>query len=129
MLSIHYLELKWQQSYRKVAPAYRDQRKEASYASTFSGSMSKAIMDTKETLNFTKTFHINSSSGIQQGDPIGSVLFEFALHPLLSKFAESHPGIFITAYADNIVFTGPFSLLKEVTITSSKQRFQCTHSS
>ena len=61
-----------------------------------------------------KTFHINSSSGVQQGDPLGSVLFALALHPLLTKLAETHPDIFITAYADNIVFTGPMSLLKKV---------------
>jgi len=46
------------------------------------------VRDPSGTLYFYhegKTFHINSSSGVQQGYPLGSVLFALALHMLLTK--------------------------------------------
>ena len=57
-------------------------------------------------------FEVDSSSGVQQGDPLGSVLFALGLHPIITKLASSIPEVLITAYADNVVISGPLSFVK-----------------
>ena len=52
---------------------------------------------------------IQSESGVQQGDPLGSQLFALAIHPLLLDIGARHPEVFISAYADNCIITGPLS--------------------
>ena len=52
---------------------------------------------------------INSESGAQQGDPLGSTLFALAIHPVLLDLGRSFPSLLITAYADNVIFAGPLS--------------------
>jgi hypothetical protein len=53
---------------------------------------------------------ILSEAGVQQGDPLGSTLFALAIHPTLIKIAEAHE-VLITAYADNVIISGPLSLV------------------
>jgi hypothetical protein len=53
------------------------------------------------------TKHISSQRGVQQGDPLGSTLFALALHPILLDIGNTYPEVVITAYADNVSFTGP----------------------
>jgi hypothetical protein len=55
-----------------------------------------------------KVAHINSESGVQQGDPLGSTLFALAIHPILTRIGSQH-NILLTAYADNVVLSGPLS--------------------
>ena len=65
-----------------------------------------------------KLFHsgtvtdINSESGVQQGDPLGSTLFALAIHPVLLDLGRLFPSLLITAYADNVIFAGPLSVLR-----------------
>ena len=51
---------------------------------------------------------ISSKSGVQQGDLLDSTLFALAIHPILIKLGSQH-NVLITAYADNVVFSGPLS--------------------
>ena len=55
---------------------------------------------------------IESESGVQQGDPLGSLLFALAIHPLLLDIGARHPEVFISAYADNRIITGPLSKIQ-----------------
>ena len=55
-----------------------------------------------------KVAYIHSESGVQQGDPLGSTLFALSIHPILIKLGTEH-NILITAYADNVVLSGPLS--------------------
>ena len=52
---------------------------------------------------------IQSASGVQQGDPLGSLLFALALNPLLLGIGSRHPSVFISAHADNCIITGPLT--------------------
>ena len=52
---------------------------------------------------------IRSESGVQQGDPLGSLLFALGIHPLLLSIGANHPDVFLSAYADNCIITGPLS--------------------
>jgi hypothetical protein len=56
---------------------------------------------------------IESKTGVQQGDPLGSSLFALAIHPILLELGDAFPGVFITAYADNVVMSGPLSLVQK----------------
>jgi hypothetical protein len=40
---------------------------------------------------------------------LGSTLFALAIHPVLLEIGQRHPDVLITAYADNVIFTGPLS--------------------
>ena len=51
---------------------------------------------------------INSETGVQQGDPLGSTLFALAIHPILLALGLHHQ-VLISAYADNVVISGPLS--------------------
>ena len=55
---------------------------------------------------------IPSESGVHQGDPLGSTLFAFTLHPIIMKVAESHSDVLILAYADNVFMIGKISDLR-----------------
>ena len=59
-----------------------------------------------------KVVTLNSESGVHQGDPLGSTLFALALHPIIMKVAEEHPGVLILAYADNVIMIGKISDLR-----------------
>ena len=64
---------------------------------------------------------INSESGVQQGDPLGSTLFALAIHPVLLDLGRSFPSLLITAYADNVIFAGPLSVLRDAHDRYSEQ--------
>jgi hypothetical protein len=51
---------------------------------------------------------ISSETGVHQGNPLGSTLFTLALHPVLTELGQHHQ-IIITAYADNVVLSGPLT--------------------
>ena len=55
---------------------------------------------------------INSKSGVLQGNPLGSTLFALAIHPILLDLSKLHPSLLITTYADNVIFTGPLSVVR-----------------
>ncbi len=55
---------------------------------------------------------IQSASGVQQGDPLGSLLFALGLHPLLLNVGHRNPSVFISAYADNCIITGPLAAVQ-----------------
>ncbi len=44
-----------------------------------------------------ETFTVQSEAGVQQGDPLGSLLFALAIHPLLLDVGQQHPSVFILA--------------------------------
>jgi len=52
---------------------------------------------------------ISSESGVQQGDPLGSLLLALGIHPLLIAVGSRHPSVFLSAYADNCTITGPLT--------------------
>ena len=56
-----------------------------------------------------KTYSIQSQTGTQQGDPLGTVLFSAPLQPLLHKIADTYSSILILAFADNVCLIGPSS--------------------
>lgn len=48
-----------------------------------------------------------SQSGVQQGDPLGPLLFSLALQPVLARLKESHSGLDLAfAYLDDCVLAG-----------------------
>ena len=55
------------------------------------------------------TYTISSSTGSQQGDPLGGILFTAPLQPLFNQIADTFPDILICVFADNTVFLGPQS--------------------
>ena len=46
---------------------------------------------------------------LQLGDPLGSTPFAATIQPILIKIATTFDTIVVTAYADNVVFSGPMS--------------------
>ena len=64
---------------------------------------------------------VQSEAGVQQGDPLGSLLFALAIHPLLLDIGQRHPSVFISAYADNCIITGPLSKVR-----AAVQDYNCT---
>ena len=56
-----------------------------------------------------KTYTVESTTGTQQGDPLGGVLFTAPLQPLFNQVADAFPAILICVFADNTVFLGPTS--------------------
>ena len=61
---------------------------------------------------------INSETGVQQGDPLGSTLFALAIHPILLALGRRHQ-VLIAAYADNVTISGPLSR-----VTQAQEEFR-----
>ncbi|KAL0214112.1 hypothetical protein P9112_006296 [Eukaryota sp. TZLM1-RC] len=57
---------------------------------------------------------LKSSSGVQQGDPLGPILFCLAIHKTLNIIKQKYPSIKIVAYKDDISLIGSFDLLELV---------------
>jgi len=53
------------------------------------------------------TYKILSETGVQQGDPLGSVLFALGNHSSLIDIASLNQTLLVVAYADNIFLLGP----------------------
>jgi hypothetical protein len=51
---------------------------------------------------------IRRELGVQQGNQLGSILLELAIHPILIKLGSQH-NILITAFTNNVVFSGPLT--------------------
>ena len=56
---------------------------------------------------------INSESGVQQGDPLGPLLFSLALQPLLASIKANHGLDLVFAYLDDCVLAGSISAVSE----------------
>ena len=58
-------------------------------------------------------FHSNSNSesDAQQDDQLGSTVFALAIHPVLLDLGRLYPSLLITAYAVDVIFAGPVSML------------------
>ena len=59
-----------------------------------------------------ETFLIQSSTGVQQVDPLGSLLSALGIHPLLLAIGSRHLSVFIPAYADNVLILGLLSKVR-----------------
>ena len=57
---------------------------------------------------------IRSSSGVNQGDPIGPRLFALTIQPQLRAVQQALPNLRVIAYLDDIVMQGEFDDVKEV---------------
>jgi hypothetical protein len=55
---------------------------------------------------------VTSETGVQQGDPLGSTLFAFGIHPILLQLGHDYPQVLFAAYTDNVFMSGPLSLVK-----------------
>jgi hypothetical protein len=53
------------------------------------------------------TVTLPSSQGVQQGDGLGTFLFACALQPVLEGVARDHPGVDVSAFADDGLMLGP----------------------
>ncbi len=62
----------------------------------------------------TEVMTIHSESRVQQGDPLGRLLFTMGIHFLLLSIRANHPDVFLSAYADNCIINqaGPLSKVR-----------------
>ncbi|KAL0223241.1 hypothetical protein P9112_002631 [Eukaryota sp. TZLM1-RC] len=58
---------------------------------------------------------LSSSSGVQQGDPLGPLLFCLAIHPILLQIQEMLPSLKLMAYMDDVVLIGDLNIVKQAT--------------
>ena len=56
-----------------------------------------------------------SARGSQQGDPLGGVLFDLVLRPILDELVVQFPALVNVAFQDNMYLVGPVSLLAAAT--------------
>ncbi|KAL0222939.1 hypothetical protein P9112_002329 [Eukaryota sp. TZLM1-RC] len=68
----------------------------------------------KESDSVFNSFGVKSSSGVKQGDPLGSLLFCLAIHTTLDIIEQKYPSIKIVAYINDITLIGSFDLLELV---------------
>jgi hypothetical protein len=54
-----------------------------------------------------------SEAGVQQGDPLGSVLYALAIHPALLRIGRRFGEVFVGGYADNISLAGRLSIVAQ----------------
>ena len=54
-----------------------------------------------------------SEAGVQQGDPLGSVLYVLAIHPALLRIGRRFGEVFVGGYADNISLAGRLSIVAQ----------------
>ena len=55
---------------------------------------------------------LEATTGVQQGDPLGPLLFALALHPVLTRLKELFPGLYICSYLDDLTLFGERSVLE-----------------
>jgi len=56
---------------------------------------------------------LRSVTGVQQGDPLGPVLFALGIHPALQAVQRRHPQVHILAYLDDVHLVGPQGAVHE----------------
>jgi hypothetical protein len=64
---------------------------------------------------------VQSQSGVQQGDPLGSTLFALGIHPILLNLGHHHLRILVSAHADNVVLAGSLSAVLQTIAAACKQ--------
>ena len=54
---------------------------------------------------------ISGTRGVQQGDVVAALMFCAAMHPIICRVLERHPGVYAVCYADNIYLVGRASVV------------------
>ncbi|KAL0208631.1 hypothetical protein P9112_011218 [Eukaryota sp. TZLM1-RC] len=75
----------------------------------------QSTYSTNSNLHFGN-FILSSSSGVNQGDPLGPLLFCLAIHPILLQIQEVLPSLKMIAYMDDVVLIGDLNIVKKATV-------------
>jgi len=67
---------------------------------------------------------IMSAQGVQQGDPLGPLLFALALQPVLLAFRQEHPSLALPAYLDDLMLMALSGNSLRNELSASSQGFQ-----
>ncbi len=67
------------------------------------------------------TYNILSETGVQQGDPLGSVLFALGNHSSLVNIACLYQSLLVAGYADNCFLLGPLKNMSKRPFLLSKR--------
>ncbi|KAL0208761.1 hypothetical protein P9112_011348 [Eukaryota sp. TZLM1-RC] len=75
----------------------------------------QSTYSTNANLHFGNSI-LKSSRCVNQGDPLGALLFCLAIHPILLQIQEMFPSLKMIAYMDVVVFIGDLKIARDATV-------------